>query len=222
MTKSVSLISPSIDDVAEDGDIRFVPTANNLTSFSAAAHLSRYQWLKDLLQPDFKCLDMGCGSGYGADLIASLVQNVDAVDISKNAIQYATESFRRDNLRFFQADLTTALPFSSSYNLIISFDVIEHIEDARPFIENVVRNLNNDGIFICGTPNRVQTLNWNRDWNPFHIREFDPSELNDLLKDYFDDVRIIGQDIREHRQKVALQKKLKGKMHQQRRHGWNI
>lgn len=194
--------------VEYDGDIRYVPREGNLSSFSGIAHTSRYTWVKHLLRPHFEVLDFGCGSGYGAYEISPHVRHCDAIDISKVAIEYARKTFKRDNLEFHNTDLAGKLHLNRKYDFIVSFDVIEHVRDYSAFLKNASALLVDNGTFVCGTPNRLETLNWNAGWNPYHTKEFSPEELEETLGRYFGKVQLSGQDIREARKKSAVQKAL--------------
>ncbi len=185
-----------------DNDVRYVP-AGAVADFCGLAHESRYAWVlatKDLSGKTI--LDFGCGSGYGAQLLGSRAAVVHGLDYSKQAIIYAEAHYKPKNVTFYQADAMSFQEVSSvltlqAYDLITSFDVIEHITAYRDYLANIAALLRNDGTLIIGSPNRLQTLNWNRTWNPYHKQEFGPRQFRELLLDYFEEVELLSQDFRD-------------------------
>jgi len=86
------------------------------------------------------------------------------------------------------------LKFRDNYfDVVISFDVLEHLSetDQGKFIHELRRVLKPEGTLIIGCPNaKVSMKN-----NLFHLKELTMSELQYLLYQYFNDVKIFGQDL---------------------------
>ena len=76
----------------------------------------------------------------------------------------------------------------NAYDLVVSFQVIEHIKDDRLFLKEIHRVLRPGGTALLTTPNRRLTLTR----NPWHIREYLPEELEVLAKDIFSEVTVKG------------------------------
>lgn len=156
------------------------------------AHIIRYilasQFVKNRL-----VLDSGCGTGYGTSyLAASGARFVIGVDYSKKAIGYAIKHNRNiNNVRFIVMD-SLNLDFKDNlFDVIVSFEVIEHVKNPEKFIKEINRVLREDGTAIVGTPNRLVSLGG----NPHHIHEFEPNEFKELIDDYFTDVKLLGKDL---------------------------
>jgi 2-polyprenyl-3-methyl-5-hydroxy-6-metoxy-1,4-benzoquinol methylase len=194
-----------------DNDTRYVPNGKPFT-FSGVAHESRYKWLLDNYDLAGKLiLDFGCGSGYGAFMLAQHGAIVHALDISKTAIEYAQETYVDTNLQFFQLDaccrdevLRVLRP--ESYDLIVSFDVIEHLERYFDYLENICNLVKTDGTVIIGCPNRLETFNWNPSWNRFHFQEFSPYQLRRILMLYFQNVALIAQDFKDESKRERIRR----------------
>lgn len=180
-----------------DNDVRYVPYGGR--DFQSIAHESRYQWVIngfDLEQK--KVLDLGCGSGYGSYALSKYARDILGVDYSVTAIEYAKRQFKMQNLKFSRFDATSADFIDKlgdqNFDLIVSFDVIEHVEKYFIFLENTRRTIKPDGVTIIGCPNRLETFNWNKEWNEYHFQEFSPAQLRWLCELFYEKVSVFGQD----------------------------
>jgi len=116
------------------------------------------------------------------------------------ALKYAVSHYRKANLNFVQLD-GTSLPFpDESFDVVVSIETIEHIPDYRKFLHECRRILKNEGTLVGSTINRslVDILQGRIFWDrrpesPYHTHEFSVKELNELLKEYFSDVKLYGQ-----------------------------
>jgi 2-polyprenyl-3-methyl-5-hydroxy-6-metoxy-1,4-benzoquinol methylase len=155
-------------------------------------HMSRYMLAGESLRGK-TVLDAGCGAGYGADYLAALgAKSVLAVDISPDAIAYARDHYRQDNLEYRVASLSAAGTISGKFDVIVSFEVIEHLPDPDLFLAEVSRLLADGGTFIVSTPDRVAYRQDDAP-NPFHAREFDLAEFTQLLGRHFRRVQMFAQ-----------------------------
>jgi len=170
--------------------------AKNSKDFVTLAHIQRYEWCSTFIKGIV--LDAGCGSGYGTFFLAknSNIKAIVGVDISSQAINFARKYFKANNLHFWQMDVRK-LKFKDNYfDAIISFDVLEHLSetDQEKFIHELRRVLKPEGTLIIGCPNaKVSMKN-----NPFHLKELTMSEFQYLLHQYFNDVKVFGQDLMKH------------------------
>ena len=137
-------------------------------------------------------LEAGCGEGYGADLIAGVARRVVAVDYDAAAVAHVRGRYPR--VEVMQANLA-ALPLpDASVDVVVNFQVIEHLWDQAQFVVECARVLRPSGLLMVSTPNRI-TFSPGRDTpiNPFHTRELNAAELSRLLIDGgFSDVSISG------------------------------
>ena len=155
-------------------------------------HMARYIFAANFVK-DKNVLDAGCGSGYGADFLASRgAKYVLGVDISSEAIAYAQEHYRRNNLEYLVMDVTNLRLDDKSFDVIVAFEVIEHLHDQEKFLAEVRRVLKDDGLLIISTPNR-EVYRLGLEANPFHTKEFNFEEFYQLLSRYFCSVKIFAQ-----------------------------
>ena len=149
-------------------------------------HMARYHFAVRLARGK-RVLDAGCGAGYGSAELAEVAESVTGIDIAPAALDYARAHYALPNLAFEQASCTK-LPYGDgAFDLVVAFEVIEHLENWRDFLQEVRRVLAPAGQLIVSTPNRLYyTESRGRDGaNPFHVHEFDFDEFNRELKQFF-------------------------------------
>ena len=123
-------------------------------------------------------LDAGVGEGYGAAMLAETAASAVGVDIEPDVIDHAAAAY--PTVRFQTADLV-ALPFpDASFDAVVSFQVIEHLQRPREFVSECARVLRPGGLLLLSTPNRL-TFSPTGTRNPFHTVEFAASELRTVL-----------------------------------------
>ncbi|HYC54148.1 MAG TPA: methyltransferase domain-containing protein [Candidatus Binatia bacterium] len=135
-----------------------------------------------------RVLDAGCGEGFGTQTIADVAAEVLGVDYSEVAIAECRRLWNKPGLRFEQVDLTRPGDFTDTFDVVLNFQVIEHIADPLPFLRGLHARLNPAGTLIMTTPNRLRTVSE----NPYHLREYTAPELQALLETVFGHVEMRG------------------------------
>lgn len=154
-------------------------------------HIASYQFAESFARGK-RVLDYGCGSGYGSASIAAVAATVDAVDVSADAIAVARADFPRANLRFHTIAADAALPFrAGSFEIVLSFQVLEHVADTGSYLAEIQRVLTPGGILLLITPDRShRLLPWQRPWNRWHVKEYSAPSLATTLRPSFPAVEI--------------------------------
>jgi SAM-dependent methyltransferase len=154
-------------------------------------HMARYAFAARLARGK-RALDAGCGAGYGSAELAKSAASVVGLDVAPEAVAFARANYASPNLRFEQASCA-ALPHpAGAFDLVVAFEVIEHIENWREFLQEVRRVLAPTGQFIVSTPNLLYyTESRGPDGaNPFHVHEFKFEEFRDELRSVFPHVAL--------------------------------
>jgi SAM-dependent methyltransferase len=149
-------------------------------------HLARYAFAARLARGK-RVLDAGCGAGYGAAELAKSALSVVGADIAAEAVGFAREHYRLPYLAFEQASCT-ALPHpDAAFDLVVAFEVIEHLPQWRDFLREVRRVLAPTGQFIVSTPNKLYYAESRSraGANPFHAHEFEFDEFRGELSAFF-------------------------------------
>ena len=156
-------------------------------------HLARYVYARGFCSHK-RVLDTGCGVGYGCCHLAETAHSVVGIDNDIGAIRYARGHHSRLNVEYLVGDCQ-ALPFQSeTFDVVTSFELIEHLPDVEGYLAEVQRVLKPQGVFVVSTPNRPVYAEHRRgDANPFHIREWDFNEFASLLRRYFRFVQVFGE-----------------------------
>jgi SAM-dependent methyltransferase len=94
---------------------------------------------------------------------------------------------RRSNVEdVILGDMTDSDLPDESFNLVVSVEVIEHVEADERFVSEISRVLKQGGLFLLTTPNG----DWVENKNPDHKRHYHKEQLQQLLEKYFSDVQI--------------------------------
>lgn len=158
-------------------------------------HIARYAFARRYAHGK-RVLDAGCGTGYGSAELAQSAAEVTGVDIAAGAIEYASANYPIAGLRFLESSCTT-VPFpAESFELVIAFEVIEHLTDYRAFLDECARVLTREGLFIVSSPNKryYATTRAATGPNPFHEHEFEVEEFVRELQRVFPNVRLLLQN----------------------------
>ena len=152
-------------------------------------HLARYAFAARLARGK-RVLDAGCGAGYGSAELADSAESVIGLDVSPDAVGFARENYRLPNLSFEQGSCTEIPHPDSSFDLVVAFEVIEHLENWREFLREARRVLAPTGQFIVSTPNKLYyTESRGPDGsNPYHVHEFEFAEFHNELRQVFPSV----------------------------------
>jgi SAM-dependent methyltransferase len=159
-----------------------------------ALHLKRYEFARRFCDAK-DVLDAACGVGYGTAALSTTARSVVGADVDASSIEYAREHYAAGNVEFVVADLLDP-PFDDRrFDVVASFETIEHLRDPSRFLEHVARMLRDDGVLVVSTPRAEVTTESPE--NPFHEIEFSRDDFESLLRRRFGEVELWGQRRRQ-------------------------
>ena len=123
-----------------------------------------------------RVLEIGTGTGYGAEIVAPSAERFTTIDKTRSEELGMLPA----NVELVEAKVPP-LPFAdNTFDYVVSFQVIEHIPNDRAFVAEVLRVLRHGGKFIVSTPNRPMSLTR----NPWHVREYTAEQFASLLSSF--------------------------------------
>jgi SAM-dependent methyltransferase len=180
---SASDSSPPSATPAFTGE-RFVPSCSGEIAYE---HWHRYAFARRFAAGK-RVLDAACGEGYGTALLGAVAASVVGVDIDIATIDHARVTYGESNrVRFFAASCS-GLPLpSASFDVVVSFETIEHLEAAEQsdMLSEFARVLAPDGILVISSPNKRLYTDARDYVNPFHLQELYRDDLARLLRAHF-------------------------------------
>ena len=129
-------------------------------------------------------LDAGCGEGYGTALLAEVAARVVGID-RPDAVRVAAARHRAPQLEFHAHDLERPGALGERFDLVVSFQVIEHVADPEGFLRALAASA---GALVVTTPNRLMSVSE----NPYHRREWTAPELLALASPIVPGAHLLG------------------------------
>ncbi len=134
-----------------------------------------------------KVLEIGCGWGRGLELLTKAADHYTGID--KNQELIAALSAEYPQSTFIAANIPPLTGLAdNTFDYIVTFQVIEHIENDDLFIEEAYRVLKPGGQLLLTTVNKTFSLTR----NPWHVREYYADGLKLLINRHFSSVKTRG------------------------------
>jgi SAM-dependent methyltransferase len=157
-------------------------------------HLARYRFAARFAGGG-RVLDAGCGSGYGTAEFPGAA-SVVGIDVAADAVIHARRSFFSPGVYFLQGTCE-ALPFADqSFDLLVAFEVIEHLTRWQDMLAEARRVLRPTGVLLVSTPNKTYYAEMRAASgpNPYHVHEFEYREFEAALQAVFPHVSLWSQN----------------------------
>ena len=143
--------------------------------------LLAYHRAAELVEGDI--LEVGTGTGYGVEIIAPKATRYISLDK-----HLPNTPLQLENVEYYYMEVPPIGFENTSFDSVVSFQVIEHIEKDIDFVREVSRVLRPGGKFVVSTPNAPMSITR----NPWHVREYNADELRNLLECHFSKVEAYG------------------------------
>lgn len=138
----------------------------------------RTEKLLSKLKNEDKFLDISCGLSPCFLLASKITNDITASDFSDELINLRKQQY--PNINFVQCDLRNITLKENSFNYIVLGETLEHLENPRLIIDNIVKLLKPDGVLAISVPNN-DNGSYSKD---YHIWSFTEDEIKDLLNGY--------------------------------------
>jgi len=166
-----------------------LPTQKGEVSLVYSRHRFAYEYVAKYVEGK-SVLDVGCGAGYGCQLLSQTARQVVGVDQNASAIDYCRHNFNADNIEYICMD-GNKLEFEQKFDIVVTFQVIEHFHDVSAFIEQLKNAVAPGGMLLISTPN-VRQPEPETSENPFHFSEMNYAQFNEALSKHLNNFRIVG------------------------------
>jgi 2-polyprenyl-3-methyl-5-hydroxy-6-metoxy-1,4-benzoquinol methylase len=142
-------------------------------------------------------LDIACGVGWGSYLLAKGGANkVTGIDLSEDALLNAKKYYNSSNVNYILGNSSKIPVDSNSFDVIVSFETIEHVENPDTFIEELHRVSKKNTLLVLSTPNGYcfkNSINGKPE-NPFHFQEYLKDDIENMFnKDKWQIISYKGQ-----------------------------
>ena len=162
-------------------------TSDKIASDNPLHHrlLSAYVFAEKYINGDV--LELGCGEGRGIDIILKKSKSFTAIDKISEVTERLSIKYPKE--KFISSSFPPLINIEdNSFDTIVTFQVIEHINNDNLFVEEIYRILRPGGKALITTPNIEMTLTR----NPWHIREYTSRQLQDLAAKFFTKITMKG------------------------------
>jgi SAM-dependent methyltransferase len=187
-------MTPQADQKTNDLEFtgeRFMPEVAGQIAFE---HMHRYHFASRFCSGK-RVLDVACGEGYGSRILSNAAASVVGVDISAEAVVHARSRYANNTLEFVEAS-AASLPFpDASFDVVVSFETIEHHDQHKEMLSEIRRVLRPGGLLVLSSPNKQYYSVEPGYSNPYHVKELFREELLALAGRYFTSIQIYSQRV---------------------------
>jgi len=175
--------------VLNDTGERMIPPASNEVSFVFARHRFAYEYASQFAVNQ-TILDIGCGTGYGCELLAKIARFVCGIDYNMDAIRFCQNNYSHRNCLFIPMN-AEHIGLKAQFDVTVALQVIEHLSNIHVFFQEIKRVTKPFGLIIFSTPN-VPAKIQQKAKNPFHTAQFDYAAFKAVLQKEFAECVVVG------------------------------
>lgn len=159
--------------------------------------LARYKHAARLIGDAETVLEVGCGEGIGAGILAAGRLAYQGIDLDAEAVEVAraTQGRERPPVLFSVADILTDRS-GAGWDAAVSLDVIEHIDPScdDAFMAGITHSLGDWGVCVIGTPNATAEEYQSAASAAGHVNLYLPIRLEGLMRSHFRRVALFGMN----------------------------
>jgi len=157
---------------------------------TAIPHLARYHFAMPNVTGKNVC-DIACGVGYGSFYLSQYAGNVVGIDVSEEAIEWAKRYFQNHKTKFYCADGSLLWPVENKFDVVTSYETLEHVQNPDMFLSQLHAHLSENGILLMSIPNGPRDKK--RTDNPHHLHHFSAEDFQNLINKYFANAQFYSQ-----------------------------
>jgi len=170
---------------------RIYPDDKRVKPQTIAHHMARYKLASGIryVTKGSMSLDLGSGTGYGAEMLRKAGYEACGVEINSRAIMFSRKNYPK--VTFIHRSLDSLIWGESKFDVITFFEVIEHLgkSEAMRVLRKASSVLRDRGVFVLSIPRDINSKN-----NGFHKSNWTFNELKVCLEERFKLVQFLGQD----------------------------
>jgi 2-polyprenyl-3-methyl-5-hydroxy-6-metoxy-1,4-benzoquinol methylase len=117
-------------------------------------HMERYAFAC-MFAGDKDVLDAACGSGFGSLMLSAVAKSITGFDIDPETTKYTSDLLRCNQYKDFEIserDLQDPIPVLRQFDLVVSFETIEHLEFPEKWVNQIPGLLKPGGVFVGSVP----------------------------------------------------------------------
>lgn len=178
---NVEVISQSQEHSFVDEWYEFATESHFWFQWRLTALLQSLKRLGVSLEEQLRVLEVGCGTGALRAQVESVTNwTIDGTDLDLGALSRAKPG--RGKMMYYDI-CEEREPYLEAYDIVILFDVLEHIHDTQLFLSSLLRHLKPQGFLLLNVP-ALQTLYSNYDEIVGHVRRYNKKTLSDEFKNF--------------------------------------
>ena len=158
--------------------------------------LSRYKFASKMINGKDNVVEIGCGDGFGSQLLTQTVGNYTGVDIDDIFVEDARSRFSGDTAKkFISHDIIDGGPLEKQFTSGVSLDVLEHIDGVYEdiYFRNICNSLTSDAIFIVGMPS-IESQPYASGGGEGHVNCKTGEDLFALTKKHFENALLFSMN----------------------------
>jgi cyclopropane fatty-acyl-phospholipid synthase-like methyltransferase len=157
--------------------------------------MARYKFVAKMLAGKQDVVEIGCGDGWGANIVVHEVGSIHCVDVDPTLIEECRKMNHSERLSFSLHDLRKA-PITPARDAAYLLDVLEHLqkEDEDNFLTHVAQSIKTDGVCIVGIPSLESQAYASKPSRATHVNCKSGEELKRTLEHYFKNVFLFSMN----------------------------
>ena len=157
--------------------------------------MSRYKFIAKMLAGKKDILEVGCGDGWGTNIVIREVGSIHCVDMDPTLVKECEDMKTDERITFGLHDLRKS-PVTPTRDAVYLLDVLEHLEkeDEDIFLKNIAASITADGVCIVGIPSLESQEYASKPSRATHVNCKSGNDLKQTLEKHFKNVFLFGMN----------------------------